>query len=157
MRHRKTMLKEERKGSLFKCITNRGYIFLTGGVSFILKGMLTCLPFCFTGYIFCKHVAKKGLYYICDMGNITKTLEVVNVLFSNDRSVQRKKSKWTKCTFSVFLVGLCIVNMQKGFIFLLLPLTIIVLNITCFVSDFASLLLPFMFRITVVIDVVLVP
>ena len=50
--------------------------------------------------------------------------------------------------FSVFLVGLCIVNMQKGFIFLLLPLTIIVLNITCFVSDFASLLLPFMFRIT---------
>ena len=49
MRHRKTMLKEERKGSLFKCITNRGYIFLTGGVSFILKGMLTCLPFCFTG------------------------------------------------------------------------------------------------------------
>ena len=53
--------------------------------------MLTCLPFCFTGYIFCKHVAKKGLYYIYDMGNITKTLEVVNVLFSNDRSVQREK------------------------------------------------------------------
>ena len=111
--------------------------------------MPTCLPFCFTGYIFCKHVAKKGLYYIYDMGNITKTLEVVNVLFSNDRSVQQeKKVNERNVFFSVFLVRLCIVNMQKGFIFLLLPLTIIVLNITCFVSDFASLLLPFMFRIT---------
>ena len=62
MRHRKTMLKEERKGSLFKCITNRGYIFLTGGVSFILKGMLTCLPFCFTGRVVSIYFVQKYVY-----------------------------------------------------------------------------------------------